>query len=39
MSVETWDAAGNRYFDDFDLGDAATLVKQAVDTCGDTNWQ
>jgi hypothetical protein len=39
MALETWDAAGTRYFDDFDLGDAATLVQQAIDTCGDTNWQ
>lgn len=39
MAVETWDSQGRRIVDDFDLGDAATLVQKAIDTCGDTNWQ
>jgi len=39
MALEIYDAAGHRYVDDFDLGDAATVVQQAIDACGDTNWQ
>lgn len=39
MYLQTWDALGHRYVDEFDLGDAATLVQQVIDTCGDTNWQ
>jgi len=39
VSVEIFDAAGNRVVDDFDLGDAAPLIEQSIETCGDTNWQ
>jgi len=39
MSLLTWDTFGHRVVDEFDLGDAASVVQQVIDACGDTNWQ